>query len=414
MSSRTIEGRCFPNPFASSDESSGEPQFIESETHTISENYCSKLRDEYKDLCFHFHRKSPKRGVNQCVYTGQAGIAFALLKSAMLAQDDTARSELLGDAEKSCDDVMLQHAMTDKSTYGSVIVGAAGVILVHALIRIARAQGSSQHIHSELIQAFKSYFDCFDSALRCDSDEWLYGRVGYLHGLELLYSISPDDVPTEKMSHLADAVVESGRLHAGKIGCNRDCPLMWKWCGENYIGAAHGVVGILFILLHVPSVFGGQKRHKDAIVQTLLFLEHILSKHENLPPVLEDEEFHLVHFCHGAPGAVFLFLRAFQVYGDEKWLRAAQIAAGTVWRHGLLRKGGSLCHGIAGNGYALLAMYKETSDPVWLDRAVYFALNLTDKQLLDKCHSPDNPDSLFEVRVFQNRHASLLLLANAG
>jgi hypothetical protein len=29
---------------------------------------------------------------------------------------------------------------------------------------------------------------------------------------------------------------------------------MWEWYRDRYMGAAHGVMGIIFMLLHVPSM----------------------------------------------------------------------------------------------------------------------------------------------------------------
>jgi hypothetical protein len=42
------------------------------------------------------------------------------------------------------------------------------------------------------------------------------------------------------------------------------------------------------------------------------------------------------------------------------FLAAARRAGEVVWARGLLKKGPGLCHGVAGNGYALLALYKAT------------------------------------------------------
>jgi hypothetical protein len=42
------------------------------------------------------------------------------------------------------------------------------------------------------------------------------------------------------------------------------------------------------------------------------------------------------------------------------FLAAARRAGEVVWERGLLKKGPGLCHGVAGNGYALLALYKAT------------------------------------------------------
>ena len=46
-----------------------------------------------------------------------------------------------------------------------------------------------------------------------------------------------------------------------------------------------------------------------------------------------------------------------------------------TWRAGPLRKGANLCHGTAGNGYALLALLERTGDERWLRRARTFAMH---------------------------------------
>jgi hypothetical protein len=44
-------------------------------------------------------------------------------------------------------------------------------------------------------------------------------------------------------------------------------------------------------------------------------------------------------------------------------LDALLLAAGElVWRAGPLRKGANLCHGTAGNGYALLTLFRRSGD----------------------------------------------------
>jgi lantibiotic modifying enzyme len=49
-----------------------------------------------------------------------------------------------------------------------------------------------------------------------------------------------------------------------------------------------------------------------------------------------------------------------QVFGDAGYLQAAQRAGEVVWQRGLLKKGPGLCHGVAGNAYALLRLWKTT------------------------------------------------------
>jgi len=48
------------------------------------------------------------------------------------------------------------------------------------------------------------------------------------------------------------------------------------------------------------------------------------------------------------------------VLGDTDYLSAASRAGDLVWRQGLLKKGPGLCHGVTGNAYALLKLWKVT------------------------------------------------------
>jgi hypothetical protein len=78
-----------------------------------------------------------------------------------------------------------------------------------------------------------------------------------------------------------------------------------------------------------------------------------------------------LQWCHGAPGIV---IHAGHVLDDDLLLGAAQL----VWDAGPLhrdRKGCGICHGTAGNGYALLRTFELTQDELWLERARSFAVH---------------------------------------
>ena len=60
----------------------------------------------------------------------------------------------------------------------------------------------------------------------------------------------------------------------------------------------------------------------------------------------------------------------------EDELDALLLAGGELtWAAGPLRKGASLCHGTAGNGFALLKLFTRTGDEAWLERARRFAMH---------------------------------------
>jgi hypothetical protein len=64
-------------------------------------------------------------------------------------------------------------------------------------------------------------------------------------------------------------------------------------------------------------------------------------------------------------------------------------------RRGLLRKGLGLCHGVAGNGYALLAHWRASGDARSLRRAAAFA-TWGAAYIASLERVPDSPHSLYE------------------
>jgi hypothetical protein len=79
-----------------------------------------------------------------------------------------------------------------------------------------------------------------------------------------------------------------------------------------------------------------------------------------------------VQWCHGAAGIV-------STIGDLIPRDMAVAAGELVWRAGPLRKGGGLCHGTAGNGFAFLKLHALTGDRVWLERARSFAMHAAEQ-----------------------------------
>lgn len=74
-------------------------------------------------------------------------------------------------------------------------------------------------------------------------------------------------------------------------------------------------------------------------------------------------------------------------------------AGDVVWNRGLLRKVG-ICHGISGNAYTFLALYRLVSEDEHLHRARAFGLFLLENARIyieaRRIHGGDHPYSLYE------------------
>lgn len=89
-----------------------------------------------------------------------------------------------------------------------------------------------------------------------------------------------------------------------------------------------------------------------------------------------------------------------QVFPDDEEFRQAAIEAGdVVWNRGLLRRLG-LCHGISGNSYVFLSLYRVMGGKQHLFRAQQFTsfLHKHARASIDsgEMHGGDRPHSLFE------------------
>ena len=77
-----------------------------------------------------------------------------------------------------------------------------------------------------------------------------------------------------------------------------------------------------------------------------------------------------LQWCSGAPG----ILATAAAYLDEELVLAG---AELIWQAGPsgMEKGSGICHGTAGNGFALLKAFERTGDELWLERARRFAVH---------------------------------------
>ncbi|KAJ3330810.1 hypothetical protein HDU76_004778, partial [Blyttiomyces sp. JEL0837] len=77
----------------------------------------------------------------------------------------------------------------------------------------------------------------------------------------------------------------------------------------------------------------------------------------------------------------------------------AKSAAEVVWQRGLLRKGVGLCHGISGNAFAFLALYKHTKNPIDYDRAYKFFKLCLNFEALKECDGRSSNEDTAAARI---------------
>ncbi|KAJ3191255.1 hypothetical protein HK101_007933 [Irineochytrium annulatum] len=298
------------------------------------------------------------------------------------------------------------------------VYAIAAVVLSHC--------GSDEESDRALDHLLAMKRHCFAHS---ESSEILYGRAGYLYSLLFVrHHMSeakhlarglPFPVTDALIEEIYNAIMEDGRMEAkralssGQRGSGEaivtadTMPLVWAWHQARYLGAAHGVAGVLGVLMSVPWMMdlgGGEEveqgpldedqvKRTDEITSTLAQLCDMMLPNGNFPVRVDEDPAtsrqlsdadELVQFCHGSPGVIFCLLRGYEVFGDEALLECAVRASESVWARGVLKKGVGLCHGISGNALVFLSLYKHTRDPVDLYKADRFLQLCCDHQSVRK------------------------------
>jgi Lanthionine synthetase C-like protein len=335
------------------------------------------------------------------------------------ARIDGAVKELAADAEQAFDPVRLWPAADDdrdgtRLPLTSIYLGAAGVIW--ALGRLSRR--GHLEVGLDLAAAARSTLDAWrrepdlvsgdPSSLPSTADAGLFlGETGLLL---VAWQLAPSRELADGLHErvLANRDSEANELMWGAPGTMLAARAMLDWTGERRwaeawresaeslyrqrepdglwtqrlygrvqrsLGPIHGAVGNVLALLSggdllAPGRPATLEQETAAALARAAVVEHGLA---NWPPaaggelVAPDAQIR-VQWCHGAPGIV----ASAADYLDEELLLAG---AELTWQAGPLKKGPGLCHGTAGNGYALLKAFERTGDELWLERARRFAVH---------------------------------------
>lgn len=331
------------------------------------------------------------------LYVGNAGISYMFY---CLSNNDCFKGSRAEFLEKAViyANVSLEYAKSSSRDKSSFILGEAGVQAVSSLIHEAIGDKSKADKFANKFSALSKICTPL-SFLRCGSDELFVGRAGYLCGVLNLNRKLGRQVVSESVIHeICSVIVESGRRHVQR---NPSIPLMYAYYDTEYLGAAHGMSSILQMLMCFPSFLKSNPDHEKVVRAGVDFMLSLEQDNYNYPPAMDEvkrrrpDKEELVHWCHGAPGVIYMLARAYRLWGDDKYLQACIRCGELTWHRGLLRKGPGICHGVAGSGYVFLLLYRLTGDQKYYYRALKFAEFLFSQEF-QQARIPDSPYSLYE------------------
>lgn len=169
----------------------------------------------------------------------------------------------------------------------------------------------------------------------------------------------------------------------------------WLWTQELYgktrifMGAGHGWASNIYALWRAEPLLNDsqynqlRERTLGALkTQALSHADTLTQTHAgaiNWPPLADQDTNLLMQWCHGAPGVICALQRA-DLPELDAWLYKGGLS---ILEAGPLKKGPSLCHGTAGNGYALLYLHQRLRSKLpahlpplpWLRHARQFAMH---------------------------------------
>ena len=226
-----------------------------------------------------------------------------------------------------------------------------------------------------------------------EAEELMWGSPGTMLAADAMHGWTGEERWAEAWRESAEALLD-----------RRDADGLWtqRLYGERhrFLGPVHGLVGNVHALRDETV-----ERQTAAILTDEAIVEDGFATWPaqaggTFPP--ERGEIRL-QWCHGAPGMVSTAAG----YLDEELLLAATELTWCAGAHGA-EKGVGICHGTAGNGYALLKTFARSGDERWLERARRFAVHA-----LRQAESTPGRYSLFTGDIGAALFASSCLDADA-
>ena len=291
------------------------------------------------------------------LYAGAAGVVWALevLRRGGFAEPRTDLTAALGRALElfRAEPGFMEDIELPSTPDASLLCGEAGILLVAC--RIAPSADRAD-----------SLFELVRKNVGNEAQELMWGSPGTMLAAHALHAWTGEERWVDVRRQSAEALIAT-----------RDEDGLWaqRLHGKTYrfLGPVHGFVGNVDALLLAGGDWSERlKSEAGAVVAREAVGADGLA---NWPAVAGEglapnDGVIRLQWCHGSPGMV----AAAADYLDEDLLLAGAQLTWQVGAHGD-EKGHGLCHGTAGNGFALLKTFARTGDELWLERARRFAVH---------------------------------------
>ncbi|XP_075349832.1 lanC-like protein 2 isoform X2 [Mycteria americana] len=268
----------------------------------VSVRFSKRIQTKIKDLLQQMEEGLKTADPHDCsAYTGWTGIALLYLQLYRVTKNQSHLQRSLDYVKR-----ILRNLNGRRVTF---LCGDAGPLAVGAVVyHKLKNDSESKECVAKLLQLQRTVVST-DAEL---PDELLYGRAGYLYALLYLNTeIGPDTVPQSVIKEVIDAIIESGKNFSKEERKTDRCPLLYQWHRKQYVGAAHGVAGIYYMLMQ-PIANVDQETLAELVKPSIDYVRHKKFRSGNYPSSLSNETDRLVHWCHGAPGVIHMLMQAYK------------------------------------------------------------------------------------------------------
>ena len=143
---------------------------------------------------------------------------------------------------------LVEPALTRPDTHrATFLCGAGGPFAVGAVLYSELGERDKA---TDCVQKLKQLYTEHKSSFAKLPSELLVGQCGYLYALLLVRVHLPELVEDDLLAEVVSLVLDIGERQRED---QYHAPLMYTWHGKHYLGAAHGLSGILTLLLQVVT-----------------------------------------------------------------------------------------------------------------------------------------------------------------